>query len=189
MNGSKILHLVSSCNYTFYTNNSPTANQTFFPGSLSTMKNWNDAGCSPACTHRPGENSFLGGAPFVFPVAQPRFLERDTPNETRGCGYGGSLKIERPGRVLERRQNVFRVTGRVTWRGSQLGLQTRLLLRSRWRQDCRRFRCSTRLTGSLSWFLRARYLYEDARYGLLFRLAHFYVTWYFETKHPTQRRT
>lgn len=151
------------------------------------MKNWNDAGCSPACTHRPGENSFLGGAPFVFPVAQPRFLERDTPNETRGCGYGGSLKIERPGRVLERRQNVFRVTGRVTWRGSQLGLQTRLLLRSRWRQDCRRFRCSTRLTGSLSWFLRARYLYEDARYGLLFRLAHFYVTWYFETKHPTQR--
>lgn len=111
----------------------------------------------------PPENSFLGGSPFVFPVARLRFLERKTWNENRGWDIGRSLKIEGPGPVFERRQKRVPRFQWGKWRRSQLGLQTtRLLLRIRWRQDCLRFRCSTRLAGSFSflWFPYATYLYE-----------------------------
>lgn len=52
----------------------------------------------------PRENSFLGGSPFVFPVAWLRFLERKTWDENRGWDIGRCLKIEGPGHVFERRQ-------------------------------------------------------------------------------------
>lgn len=124
----------------------------------------------------PPENSFLGGSPFVFPVARLRFLERKTWNENRGWDIGRSLKIEGPGPVFERRQKRVPRFQWGKWRRSQLGLQTtRLLLRIRWRQDCLRFRCSTRLAGSFSflWFPYATYLYEVyslilVRYSFLF---------------------